>query len=97
MKFILTTHAKERIKERSLLFPDGLDLKPCTRKIRAKIRVWCKDFDSENTSYFIHDKNSSRPTIYICILLNEKTQLYRVVTAFKFEETIDKQFKKKKK
>ena len=86
-KFILTDHAKIRLKEREIEDPNGLRLTIAKNNARKKIIEDCpKNKVKKENVYF---RTMSIPyTIYVCIAIGIGE--YKLVTAFK-QETNDVQ------
>jgi len=82
MKFILTTHAIKRMKQRNIPNPEELYLLPAKNKIKKLIRKRCKKsgFQKGLIYWKSSDSRSGVIPIYVCSI--EGKGLYKVITVF---------------
>lgn len=77
MKFIISRHARERMKQRGIPHPKERILRKCSKKYRRKIKESCRKngYDSANFAYYRSGK-----IIYIGVFLT--VGVFKVITAF---------------
>ena len=90
MKFKCTDHARKRILERGLKFPNStLILNKCNKKDRKNIRLNTVNSGCDTKKYvYFKYLNNGFKTICVCVQI--EIDVFCVITAFNLNENIHK-------
>jgi hypothetical protein len=88
MQFILTNHAKQRLRQRSIPHPQDIDLQIAKNRFKKKIKANCRVNGYEKNLVYWRGNNkkdfdNGKIPVYVCSAI--EAGVYTVITAFYIE------------